>query len=66
MTTFCLIHGAWHDGTCWEPLAAALDTLNGVDGDHVIVGHSLGSGYAPIVAVARPGSLLVLASTRDR
>ena len=88
MTTFCLIHGAWHDGACWEPLAArlrarghdvdapdlpyhdplatyhdrvrpALDALDGVDGDIVVVGHSLGSGYAPLVAVARPGSLLV-------
>jgi pimeloyl-ACP methyl ester carboxylesterase len=23
-TTFCLIHGAWHDGSCWEPLAGKL------------------------------------------
>jgi pimeloyl-ACP methyl ester carboxylesterase len=23
-TTFCLIHGAWHDGSCWEPLAERL------------------------------------------
>jgi pimeloyl-ACP methyl ester carboxylesterase len=88
VTTFCLIHGAWHDGACWEPLAAqlrarghdvvapdlpyhdplagyedrvrpALDALDGVDGDLVVVGHSLGSGYAPLVASARPGSLLV-------
>ena len=22
--TFCLIHGAWHDGSCWEPLAGRL------------------------------------------
>jgi pimeloyl-ACP methyl ester carboxylesterase len=21
---FCLVHGAWHDGTCWEPLVAEL------------------------------------------
>jgi pimeloyl-ACP methyl ester carboxylesterase len=20
MATFCLVHGAWHDGSCWEPL----------------------------------------------
>ena len=23
-TTFCLIHGAWHDGSYWEPLAGRL------------------------------------------
>ena len=22
--TFCLIHGAWHDGSCWESVATAL------------------------------------------
>jgi pimeloyl-ACP methyl ester carboxylesterase len=21
---FCLVHGAWHDDTCWQPLAAEL------------------------------------------
>ena len=24
METFCLVHGAWHDGACWEPLVAEL------------------------------------------
>ena len=24
MATFCLIHGSWHDGSCWDPLSAAL------------------------------------------
>ena len=24
MTTFCLVHGAWHDDTCWAPLVAVL------------------------------------------
>jgi pimeloyl-ACP methyl ester carboxylesterase len=24
MATFCLLHGAWHDGSCWEPLIAEL------------------------------------------
>jgi len=24
MTTFCLVHGAWHDETCWAPLVAVL------------------------------------------
>lgn len=30
-----------------------------MDGDIVVVGHSHGSAYAPLVAAARPGSLLV-------
>jgi pimeloyl-ACP methyl ester carboxylesterase len=86
--TFCLIHGAWHDGSCWGPLVEslrvrgydaiapdlpyhdpaagynertrpALAALADVDGPVVVVGHSLGSGYAALVAAARPGSLLV-------
>ncbi|WP_462189014.1 alpha/beta fold hydrolase, partial [Frankia sp. CcWB2] len=24
MALFCLLHGAWHDATCWEPLGAEL------------------------------------------
>src|SRR2546430_12855590 len=24
MTTFCLLHGDWHDGSCWEPLIERL------------------------------------------
>jgi pimeloyl-ACP methyl ester carboxylesterase len=24
VATFCLIHGNWHDASCWEPLAALL------------------------------------------
>lgn len=24
MATFALIHGAWHDGSCWEPLVGCL------------------------------------------
>ena len=86
--TFCLLHGDWHDGACWEPLVGtlkargheavapdlpyndpeagyedrvrpALAALEGVAGPVVVVGHSVGSGYAPLVAAARPGSLLV-------
>ena len=25
MTTFCLVHGAWHDDACWAPLVAVLE-----------------------------------------
>ncbi len=88
MATFCLIHGAWHDGSCWNPLVQclrerghdavapdlplgdpdagfeerarpALRTLVDAGDPVVVVGHSQGSAYAPLVAVKRPGSLLV-------
>ena len=25
MITFCLVHGAWHDDACWQPLVAELE-----------------------------------------
>jgi dienelactone hydrolase len=88
VATFCLIHGAWHDGACWDDVVArlrargheavapdlplddpetgyteraapALAALARLPGPVVAVGHSMGSGYAPLVAAARPGSLLV-------
>lgn len=88
MATFCLLHGAWHDPSCWESLARclldrghevvapdlpfhdpdagwearvrpALEATADVDGTLVVVGHSLASGYAPLVTGARPGALLV-------
>lgn len=27
MATFCLLHGAWHEPSCWEPLRERLETL---------------------------------------
>jgi len=88
MATFCLIHGAWHEASCWEevmpllearghealapdlplhdPTAGfderarpALEALSGAADPVVVVGHSMGSAYATLVAVARPASLLV-------
>jgi pimeloyl-ACP methyl ester carboxylesterase len=88
MATFCLLHGAWHDGSCWEPLdqslraaghstvapdmpyddpeagyeeriRPAMHALDGVDGAVVVVGHSVSSGDAALIAAKRPGSLLV-------
>jgi pimeloyl-ACP methyl ester carboxylesterase len=88
VVTFCLLHGDWHDGACWEPLVGqlrargheavapdmpygdpaagfeqrigpALQALEGVTGPLVVVGHSVSSGYAALVAAARPGSMLV-------
>ncbi len=26
LTTFCLIHGQWHDGSCWDQLSQCLQT----------------------------------------
>ncbi len=82
MTTFVLLHGAWHDPSCWEPLAdelrarghavvapklplhdphagweeriaAAVTAVVGrVGAGPVVVGHSMGAGYAPHVAAA--------------
>jgi pimeloyl-ACP methyl ester carboxylesterase len=88
VATFCLIHGAWHDGSCWDSLVPcleerghdavapdlplhdpkagfderirpALEALDGVGGPIVVVGHSQGTAYSSLVAVAQPGSLLV-------
>ena len=84
-TTLCLLHGAWHDGSCWHEvsgelrarghavvapdlplddphagyaarLAPAVELLSGVGGPVVIVGHSLGSDYAAVLAseIAEP------------
>jgi pimeloyl-ACP methyl ester carboxylesterase len=88
VATFCLIHGAWHESSCWDRLVPVLeerghrvltpdlplhdpelgfeqrirpafDSLDGVDGPLVIVGHSQGTAYSCLVAAERPGSLLV-------
>jgi pimeloyl-ACP methyl ester carboxylesterase len=87
VATFCLIHGNWHDGACWAPVAErlrergydvvapdmpfddprltfeeragpAVDALEGVD-DALVVGHSVASAEAPIVAAARDAALVV-------
>jgi pimeloyl-ACP methyl ester carboxylesterase len=88
VATFGLLHGAWHDPSCWDPLAErledlghavtapelplhdpaagyerrvrpALEALEGAAGPVVVVGHSQSSALAPLVAAARPVSLLV-------
>ncbi len=89
MTTYALVHGAWHAGWHWHLLAAelerrghaavavdlpsedpsagaeaytavVLDALSGVDGEVVLVGHSLGGLTVPVVAARRPVARLVL------
>jgi len=88
VATFCLIHGAWHDPSCWDPLIPlleehdheavapelpledpaaryderirpALEALDGVSDQIVVVGHSQGTAYSSLVAARRPSSLLV-------
>jgi pimeloyl-ACP methyl ester carboxylesterase len=43
-----------------QRIQPALDGVGGVDGPLVVVGHSMASGVAPLIAAARPVSLLVL------
>jgi pimeloyl-ACP methyl ester carboxylesterase len=88
LVTFCLIHGNWHDGSCWEPLVErlearghavvapglpfddphasyeqraepAMDALEDREDPVVVVGHSVGSAEAALVATKRPAALLV-------
>src|SRR5436305_14459570 len=88
VATFCLIHGNWHDGSCWAPLVErlrargheavapdlpfddptatyarrsqpALAVVAEVTGPIVIVGHSVGSPEAALVAAEREPALLV-------
>ena len=88
MATFGLLHGAWHDASCWDPLTEqldalghattapglplhdptagyeqrirpALDALDGAEDPVVVVAHSQSSALGPLVAAARPVSLLV-------
>src|ERR1700738_3364198 len=88
MSTFVLVHGAWHGGWCWsgvigelaqrghrsvapdlpcdDPAAGwgdyadvAIGALAGIEGEVVLVGHSLGGGVLPIVAARRPVTRMV-------
>jgi pimeloyl-ACP methyl ester carboxylesterase len=88
LATFCLIHGNWHDASCWAPLVdqlrsrghdavapdlpfddpradyeqrarPALDAFGRAAGPVVIVGHSVGSAEAALVAAERLPALLV-------
>ena len=88
MATFVLLHGAWHDRSCWDDVIAelhqrgheaiapelplddpaatfadrarpAVEALAGAADPGVVVGHSMSSAYAPLVAATREGAVLV-------
>ncbi len=88
MTTFALVHGAWHDAGCWDQLIlelhslghetiamdlpcedpsatfvdyadVVLSSLNDIDDDVVLVGHSLAGHTIPLVAAKRSVRSLV-------
>jgi pimeloyl-ACP methyl ester carboxylesterase len=88
VATFGLLHGAWHEPSCWLPLRErlealghtttaadlplhdpaagyekrirpAIEALAEADGPIVVVAHSQSSSLGPLVAAARPVSLLV-------
>jgi pimeloyl-ACP methyl ester carboxylesterase len=88
MSTFVLLHGAWHDPWCWQFLKArleemghaavnpdlplhdpeagymqrvqpAIDALEGVDDEVVVVAHSQSSALGPLVVSSSPASALV-------
>ena len=88
MASFGLLHGAWHEPSCWEPvrerlealghtttaadlplhdpaagyeerIRPAIEALEDADAPVVVVAHSQSSALGPLVAVARPVSLLV-------
>ncbi len=75
MTTFCLIHGAWHDDACWRPLRTELqgrghdcvtpvlplEDPEATFSDYArVVAHSL-KGREPAVAVGHSMSSSVIA-----
>jgi pimeloyl-ACP methyl ester carboxylesterase len=87
MATFCLIHGHWHDGSCWSAVAATLrsrghdvaapdmpfdrphtyrersqpasDAVAGAQLPVVVVGHSVASAEAALVAADHDAGLLI-------
>lgn len=88
VATFCLLHGAWHEPSCWGPLRErlesldhstltpdlplhdpaagyeqrvrpAIDALDDSEDPVIVVAHSQSSALGPLVAAARPISLLV-------
>jgi pimeloyl-ACP methyl ester carboxylesterase len=88
VATFALLHGAWHEPSCWDALRErlealghsaaapelplhepgaryeqrvrpAVEALEEADDPVVVVVHSQSSAFGPLVATARPVSLLV-------
>ena len=53
METFCLVHGAWHDDACWEPLIAELTRRGHECLTPVLPLEDEGASYADYAAVVR-------------
>ena len=81
MTTVVLVHGAFHDGWCWELVRSALDErgvpnqaldlpFTGLEGDAEAVGALLDAIDGPVVLVRpllrRDGDLACRERTRRR
>lgn len=52
MATFCLLHGAWHEPSCWEPLRRELETLGNTTAAPDLPLHDPTAGWANRVAPA--------------
>lgn len=46
MSTFVLVHGSWHDGALWEPVASALRNAGHAVHTPTIAGHGAGADKA--------------------
>jgi pimeloyl-ACP methyl ester carboxylesterase len=46
MTTICLLHGNWHDGSCWEPLTDELERYGHRSLTPDLPLHDASAGYA--------------------
>lgn len=71
VATFGLLHGAWHDSSCWEPLTKCLETLGHSAITPELPLHDPEAGYAqrvqpPIEALAgADGEVVVVAHSQS-
>ena len=75
MTTVVLVHGAFHDGWCWELVRSALDErgvpnqaldlpFTGLEGDAEAVGKLLDAVDGPVVLVGHSYGGMVISRAR--
>ena len=76
MTTVVLVHGAFHDGWCWELVRSALDErgvpnqaldlpFTGLDGDAEAVGKLLDAVDGPVVLIGHSYGGMVISPRRE-